>query len=307
MHARPRTSGRTNSTCTATTVLATWEYNCGNAGQQFWMTHNAFQYKRDNAIKLRGKPRKSAYIAGQHLPALEPRQGRKPSDQDQRPPNHVRDRLQQMAPGHLRPLQGLRIRRRPPTTYSFRPALPGGTSAAKNGMDVSQDRQRTAREDPLGYFDGDKRCDVFAVHGQQWVISSPVAGPWKPLGTYGVPPTTNSPSATSCPATRPMLFDAPPTGQWYIVSPGNGGWSALGSSSFPLSQLRFGDFTGDGVTDVLALQGGPLVDLPQCRRTLAAAQSHTLHTPRRRAHRRRERQRHRRGRREAQGRATSAS
>jgi hypothetical protein len=31
----------------------------------------------------------------------------------------------------------------------------------------------------------------------------------------------------------------------------------VGGSSFPLSELRFGDFTGDGVTDVLAVVGSP--------------------------------------------------
>ena len=30
----------------------------------------------------------------------------------------------------------------------------------------------------------------------------------------------------------------------------------LASSSFPLDQLHFGDFTGDGITDVLAVEGG---------------------------------------------------
>src|SRR5205823_14111350 len=33
-------------------------------------------------------------------------------------------------------------------------------------------------------------------------------------------------------------------------------WRDVQSSSFPMNKLRFGDFTGDGVTDVLAVQGG---------------------------------------------------
>jgi hypothetical protein len=33
-------------------------------------------------------------------------------------------------------------------------------------------------------------------------------------------------------------------------------WQDVGSSSTPFRKLRFGDFTGDGVTDVLGLNGG---------------------------------------------------
>ena len=35
-----------------------------------------------------------------------------------------------------------------------------------------------------------------------------------------------------------------------------GGWTLVQNSSFPFSALRFGDFTGDGVTDVLANEAG---------------------------------------------------
>ena len=38
-------------------------FNCGNAGSQYWITSNAFQYRWDNAIKLRGKPRVNAFIS----------------------------------------------------------------------------------------------------------------------------------------------------------------------------------------------------------------------------------------------------
>lgn len=33
-------------------------------------------------------------------------------------------------------------------------------------------------------------------------------------------------------------------------------WRLIGGSSFPLDQLAFGDFTGDGVTDILAVENG---------------------------------------------------
>jgi hypothetical protein len=47
------------------------------------------------------------------------------------------------------------------------------------------------------------------------------------------------------------------SGEW-LVTPLSAptGWQHAQSSSKPLSNLRFGDFTGDGVTDVLAVDGG---------------------------------------------------
>lgn len=33
-------------------------------------------------------------------------------------------------------------------------------------------------------------------------------------------------------------------------------WQPVASSRFPMNELRFGDFTGDGVTDVLAVESG---------------------------------------------------
>ena len=52
------------------------------------------------------------------------------------------------------------------------------------------------------------------------------------------------------------IFYRDPAGQWWAISPGVYPWRLLGSSSFPLDKLRFGDFNGDGVTDILAVQDG---------------------------------------------------
>lgn len=52
------------------------------------------------------------------------------------------------------------------------------------------------------------------------------------------------------------IFRRAPDGQWWIISPGHYGWTPLQSSSLPLSELRFGDFNGDHITDVIALVNG---------------------------------------------------
>jgi len=48
------------------------------------------------------------------------------------------------------------------------------------------------------------------------------------------------------------------TGQWKVttLTDANQGWKDVASSGFPMSDLRFGDFDGDGVTDVLAVEHG---------------------------------------------------
>ena len=45
-------------------------------------------------------------------------------------------------------------------------------------------------------------------------------------------------------------------GQWMVTSLAARDWDPVQSSSVPMDRLRFGDFTGDGVTDVLAVSNG---------------------------------------------------
>lgn len=42
--------------------------NCGDAGDRFDIRHNAFQYRSGPAIKIRGRPRIGAFIAGNVFP-----------------------------------------------------------------------------------------------------------------------------------------------------------------------------------------------------------------------------------------------
>ena len=116
----------------------------------------------------------------------------------------------------------------------------------------------------LGYFDDDKRCDVLAEDRGNWVISSGGTGRWHSIGSFGAS-LAELPSAGS---TR--MCGSPPgvtrrtthaflrgsDGQWLITSLAQPDWQPVGSSSKPMRELRFGDFTGDGVTDVLAVVSG---------------------------------------------------
>jgi hypothetical protein len=117
----------------------------------------------------------------------------------------------------------------------------------------------------LGYFDNDLKCDVLTQSGDQWVISSGGTGPWTSIGAFGAP-LAEVTFGQFDPARRDRRAEATrrsthafwrrPNGQWQVRALSAPAWTDVQSSSFPMSKLRFGDFTGDGVTDVLAVNGG---------------------------------------------------
>ncbi len=43
------------------------------------------------------------------------------------------------------------------------------------------------------------------------------------------------------------------TNQWRFSAGGAGSWQNLSADPLPLTDLRFGDFNGDGITDVFSL------------------------------------------------------
>lgn len=121
------------------------------------------------------------------------------------------------------------------------------------------------KEIRLGYFDADQRCDVLTERFRQWEVVSGGNGPRSSIGTFGVPlaevefgrfdPNVRDhrPGVTR---QTTHAFRRAPDGQWCVTPLTGPNWQPVQSSSFPLSQLRFGDFTGDGVTDVLAVNDG---------------------------------------------------
>jgi hypothetical protein len=122
----------------------------------------------------------------------------------------------------------------------------------------------------FGYFDGDQRCDVLAelpTGSGQWFISSGgVTDPFKTqLGSFGHPLSEvvfgrfdpsirdHRPGVTR---QTTHAFWRRDDGQWFVTPLNMVAWTPVQSSSFPLNKLQFGDFTGDGVTDVLAVVNG---------------------------------------------------
>ena len=143
--------------------------------------------------------------------------------------------------------------------YSSSGKFPWSFMSAKNGR---------PDEFRLGYIDKDLRCDVLTQRGGQLLYSSGGYGEWQSLGMFDVPlkevtfgrfdpaQTDTRPGATRL--TTHAFWQRSDT-QWLVVplaslsQSSRPAWKEVASSG---KKLQFGDFTGDGVTDVLAVVGG---------------------------------------------------
>ena len=236
-------------------------WNCGQAAENVWIRRNAFQYIQTNAIKIRGTPKYGASIVGNVFA-------------------HPADRE---AVGLTQGTKNIELK---DNVKGFDPYgkygvcdfdgdgiddlfLATGTSwwfssGGRRQWTYLFDATERLNQVRLAYVDGDSRCDVVAQGTNGWSISSGGRGEWQSLGNFGVPlsevvlgrfagPPDAVPGRTRQ-ATH--AFRRAPNGQWYLTPLSSPAWQPVNSSSFPLSALHFGDFTGDGITDVLAVVGG---------------------------------------------------
>lgn len=239
----------------------------GQAAVQTWYSQNAFQYRRGNAIKIRGRPHLAAYIFDNIFPhaGLE-------DDWGDDAVHLATSQNVFIGPGNVIDSD----------TYGKYGVcdfdgdgiddlfLPTGvswwfSSGGEFPWSFLSTRRHGLKQVRLGYFDNDQRCDVLAEQNGRWEISSGGRGRWYSIGSFGAPlsevafgqfdPKIRDQRPGVTRRTTHALQRAP-NGQWYVTPLTAPNWQPVQSSSKPMSQLRFGDFTGDGVTDVLALDNG---------------------------------------------------
>jgi hypothetical protein len=250
----------------------------GDAGEEFRIERNSFQYQNDSAIHIRGKPRNFASITENAFP-------------------HECLRAQEIT-GSFGDC-AIRL-----WTYENIPELPNVTKTDTFGeygvcdfdgdgiddlflaagatwwysssgkfhwsfLNTSSKRRQDLR---FGYFDDDDRCDVLTESGGsgRWLISSGGTAAWKPLEPLhggiergfkaplkDVVFSRFNPNDQSHSRRTTHALWRKQNGEWHVTPLWNpDGWEYIGGSHKPMSQLRFGDFTGDGVTDVLAVNNG---------------------------------------------------
>ncbi len=245
-------------------------FNCGDAGRTFLFRENAFQYKKTNDIKIRGQPTnvalidrnvfarsdKDAAIALYADCCTVQIKGNNQYDVDTFGQYAVCD-IDGDGVDDLFLATGV--------TWWF-------SSAGKFPWTFLRRDDNALKDLRFGYFDGDLRCDVLrqTVTGF-WFISSGGVSDWAQFGDGDwMPGRSFDLSEVYFGRFDPSVRDHRPgvtrqtthafwrrdDGQWFVTSLSRREWKAVASSSFPMSELRFGDFTGDSVTDVLAVENG---------------------------------------------------
>jgi hypothetical protein len=244
-------------------------WNCGDAGLSFVIRENTFQYKKTTDIKIRGTPQGQAIIDQNIFVRSSKNAAIAPTDNDHVSIGPNQYDVETFGQYQVCDLDGdgrddLFL----PTgvTWWF-------SSAGRFPWSFLKADTTPPGGLRVGYFDGDNRCDVLMERGSagDWFVSSGGVTDWIPLGgnehrlhlghplrevrfgRFDPSQVDFRPGATR---RTTHAFWRRADGQWFVTPMSIPNWQPVASSSFPLADLRFGDFTGDGVTDVLANEGG---------------------------------------------------
>lgn len=245
--------------------------NCGRAAKELTFFENTFQYRHDHAIGIRGTPVFSARI-----------------DRNIFAHEDVRDPY--LGEGAVRLYQG---DRRIQFGSGINANIGGRDTFGKYGVcDFDGDGKDdlflptgvtwwfasagrfhwsylnalggSLGDLRLGYFDDDASCDVLVDNGREWMISRGGRTPWERFGAFGsrlsdvafgrfdASVRDQLPNATR----KTTHAFRTREGQWEVTSLAAPNWQRVQGSGKAMNKLRFGDFTGDGVTDVLAIENG---------------------------------------------------
>lgn len=126
---------------------------------------------------------------------------------------------------------------------------------------LSRDKTDPADSLLFGDFDGDGRTDVVGQNGKDALVSWGGVGEWEylnfvpPWNLHGDPSLRNVAVGNFDGVGGDDLFFANGD-SWYVAAEGSGPWIRSGPSSFRVEDVRFGDFNGNGTTDVFGYVGG---------------------------------------------------
>jgi hypothetical protein len=240
-------------------------WNCGHAGFEVVYESNAFQYRKDNAIKVRGKPRTRGYFGNN----IFPHEGfHKDKGDDAIALYSTKNigfsgnkiNIDTFGDYGVCDFDGdgiddLFLATGATWWYSSKGQFPWSY------MNTKVERLSAVR---LGYFDNDLRCDVLTERDGQLIYSSGGYGDWQTLGKFDAPLSQVTfgrfdPAQTDNRRLTTHAFWQRSTTHGSVASLASRSastrpvWTDIQSSG---KQLQFGDFTGDGVTDVIAVVGG---------------------------------------------------
>ena len=243
-------------------------YNCGAAGRTSLFRENTFQYKKDTDIKIRGNPTNlvtidhNVFVRSDKGAAIDLFMDLSQDCCRVKVLENNRYNVETFGRYGVCDLDGdgiddLFLPTGVTWWYSSKGTYPW-TYLKRDDSELKNLR--------LGQFDGITRCGVMAdTDTGIWRISSGGKDDWKELGNFGRPlnevqfgrfdPNQRDyrPGVRK-PDTHAFWRDT--AGQWFVTPLSHPDWQPVQSSSKALAQLRFGDFNGDGVTDVLANSGG---------------------------------------------------
>lgn len=251
-------------TCGPVSIFSDSVYNCGDAGRTSLFRENTFQYKKDTDIKIRGNPTNlvtidhNIFVRSDRGAAIE-------LAEDCCRVKVLENNLynvETFGRYGVCDLDG------DGTDDLFLPTGVTWWYSSKGTYQWTYLRQDDHELNNLRlvHFAGSNRCSVMSdTDSGIWRVSSGGREEWQELGTFGRPlrevhfgrfdPTQRDPRpGIRKPDTH--AFWRGPDGQWFVTPLSRPDWQPVQSSSTPFSELRFGDFNGDGVTDVLANIGG---------------------------------------------------
>ena len=245
------------------------DYTCGNAAG-FNMEENTFQYKNSDDVGIRGKVRFPSFIQhnifarSSHRTAIDMKDD---TDITSNPNTYDTDTF-----GHYTVpcdfdgdgVDDLFFATGVTWWYS---------SGGQFPWTFMQANRNQADQLAFGDFDHDKRCDVLEELQNQpgsWYISRGGVSAFEPLAkdSFGhalnfIHPLSEVRFGNFNPAIHDHTgrfitgaFWRDSTGGWFVTPLNKVDWQHIGGSGFPLSDLKFGDFDGDGITDVLAVVAG---------------------------------------------------